>query len=95
MADWGRKIFPQFEKLTGCKVRVVAAPDSVQVLGRVEIDLKRGKPAADVILGADTLDWERLQKITERDVRRRSFGRGESCSRGESVALEVSGPRAL
>jgi len=64
----GPQIFPQFEKLTGCKVRVVAAPDAVQVLGRVEIDLKRGKPAADVILGADTLNWERLQKITERDV---------------------------
>src|SRR5258708_288764 len=61
----GPVIFPEFEKLTGCKVRVIASGDAVQVLGRVEIDLKRGKPSADVILGVDALNWDRARKVSD------------------------------
>lgn len=62
----GEKIFPEFEKLTGCKVRILASGDAIQLLGRVEIDLKRGKPAADVILGVDNLLWERTAPLAAR-----------------------------
>ena len=61
----GPVIFPEFEKLTGCKVRIIASGDAVQVLSRVEIDLKRGKPPADVILGVDALNWDRARKVSD------------------------------
>ena len=65
----GAVIFPQFEKRTGCKVRVIASGDAIQNLSRVEIDLKRGKPSADVILGVDALNWERARNLSDPDYR--------------------------
>jgi thiamine transport system substrate-binding protein len=61
----GAKIFPKFEKLTGCKIHVLASGDAVQVLSRVEIDEKRKHLEGDVILGIDTLLWQRAALVAD------------------------------
>jgi len=61
----GPAIIPLFEKKCRCHVRVLPSGDAAQVLNRVEIDAKRGKPIADVIVGIDQQIWERAREFTQ------------------------------
>ncbi len=53
VADWGPgpELARRFERLTGCRVRLVSCGDAGQVLSRAI--LERGKPVADVLVGID------------------------------------------
>jgi len=61
----GAKIFPLFEKQCQCKLRALASGDAVQMINRVELDSKRNKSTAHVMLGLDQNLWLRAKPFTE------------------------------
>lgn len=64
----GPLIFPEFERQSGCKVRVLTAGDAIQALSRAEIDSKRGALSGDVLLGVDPLMWKRVSALAATSV---------------------------
>jgi thiamine transport system substrate-binding protein len=61
----GPRVFPLFEKKYGCRIRALASGDGGQILTRLAVDAKRGKPSAHLVLGIDQPIWERLQPWVE------------------------------
>ena len=61
----GAQIIPLFEKKFDCHVRALASGDATQLLTRLELDAKRGKPTAHVVVGVDQQLWERVKKWVE------------------------------
>jgi thiamine transport system substrate-binding protein len=61
----GPEIFPLFEKRCGCKVKALASGDGAQLVSRLELDAKRGKPTAAVVVGLDQHLWARARGLTE------------------------------
>lgn len=61
----GEKLFSPFEARENCKVRVIAAGDSLQMLGRVELDQKTEQPSADLLIGVDQLTWTRAKAFAD------------------------------
>ncbi|MGK5086078.1 thiamine ABC transporter substrate-binding protein [Bdellovibrionota bacterium FG-2] len=49
----GSQIIPLFEKQCACKVRLLASGDAAQLLTRLQLDEKRGKSDAHLVLGLD------------------------------------------
>jgi thiamine transport system substrate-binding protein len=62
----GASIFPIFEKKYGCHIRALASGDGGQLLTRLELDAKRNKVLAHVVLGIDRPIWERAQPWIEK-----------------------------
>ena len=61
----GPAVIPAFEKKCGCRVKLLPAGDGGQVLNRVELDAKRGKQIADVMLGIDQYLWPRAREYSD------------------------------
>lgn len=61
----GEEIFPVFEKKENCKIRVLSAGDGGQLLTRLQLDAKRGKPTAQLVMGLDTATWIQAQPWLE------------------------------
>lgn len=59
----GKAIIPLFEKKYGCKVTAPALGDAAQVVARLELDAKRGKPVAHVVVGIDDQLWPRVKSL--------------------------------
>ena len=54
-------IFPVFEKRYHCKIRALAWGEGGQIVSRIEIDAKRGKPTAHLVMGVDQSLWPSLK----------------------------------
>jgi thiamine transport system substrate-binding protein len=61
----GSALFPLFEKKCGCKIRALPSGDGGQLLSRLQLDQRRGKPTAHVVLGLDQQIWERAKPLVE------------------------------
>ncbi len=61
----GREIFPLFEKKNHCHIRALASGNGGQILTRLQLDAKRGKSVAQLIVGIDQSSWEIAQPWTE------------------------------
>jgi thiamine transport system substrate-binding protein len=61
----GPAIFPIFEKQNRCRVRALASGDGAQILTRLELDARRGKPTAQLVVGIDQPLWERAKPWLE------------------------------
>ncbi len=61
----GPALFALFEKKTGCRVHAIPCGDGGQLLSRVELDAKRDKQKAHLVLGIDQFVWERIKPWTE------------------------------
>ena len=57
----GPEIFPAFEKLCQCKVRVQSVGDAAQLLSRLSLDEQQGKKNAQVIVGLDEHLFKKAQ----------------------------------
>lgn len=54
----GPKVVPIFEKSCACQVKIVSVGNAGQLLGRIQLDEKRKKPVAHVVIGLDTPTWQ-------------------------------------
>jgi thiamine transport system substrate-binding protein len=61
----GAQIIPLFEKKFECRVRALASGDGTQLLTRLELDVKRRKPTAQVVVGIDQQVWDRAKQWVE------------------------------
>ncbi len=61
----GPVLFSQFEKQSGCRVRVLTYGNGAQLLARLQLDAHRDKRNAHVLLGVDQHLWERVKPWTE------------------------------
>jgi thiamine transport system substrate-binding protein len=61
----GAELLPYLQKECGCTVHFLASGDGGQVLSRAELELQRGKPRAQILLGLDQNLWARAQKVSE------------------------------
>lgn len=57
----GEIIFPLFEAKCGCRVKVNASGDAVQILSRLEIAIQTKQRLPDVLLGIDQILWDRAK----------------------------------
>lgn len=61
----GAVLFSRFEKLCGCTVKAVGVGDAGELLARVQLDSRRKKKSAHVVLGIDQYLWPRIQEWSE------------------------------
>lgn len=61
----GQKIIPMFEKKCGCKVKAISVGDGAQILTRVQLDEKRKKPTAHLVVGIDGPTWQLIKPYAE------------------------------
>ncbi len=61
----GSKIVPLFEKQCGCTVRLLGCGNGGQLLTRLQLDEKRGKSDAHLVLGLDQQTWLQAKHYTE------------------------------
>lgn len=54
----GPRILPLFEKTCACRVAIVSVGNAGRILSRVQLDEKRGKPTAHVVVGLDGPTWQ-------------------------------------
>ncbi|MGK5084746.1 thiamine ABC transporter substrate-binding protein [Bdellovibrionota bacterium FG-1] len=61
----GPEIFPLFEKKWGCRIRALPSGDGAQLLTRLQLDAKRGKSVAHVVMGLDQNTFEAARPYLE------------------------------
>jgi thiamine transport system substrate-binding protein len=61
----GAQIIPLFEEKYKCRVRTLNSGDGAQLLTRLELDAKRGKPTAQIVVGIDQQIWKSVQQWVE------------------------------
>ena len=61
----GAAIFPLFEKKLNCRLRVVGVSDGGQLLTVLDLDQRRKKRGAHVVIGIDQNLWARVQRWVE------------------------------
>ncbi|MEK7691092.1 MAG: thiamine ABC transporter substrate-binding protein [Bdellovibrionota bacterium] len=61
----GDILFPAFEKQCDCKLRVLPSVDGAQMMSRLEIDRKREKTTAHLVLGIDQQIWDKYRPLLE------------------------------
>ncbi len=61
----GSEIIPLFEKKCGCDVRILPSGDGGQLLTRLQLDSRRGKNIAQVVIGLDEQSFERAKPWLE------------------------------
>ncbi len=62
----GREIFSLFEKRCRCRIKALAVGDGGQILSRLTLDKKRGKPTAHLVFGIDQFLWEQIKPFSQR-----------------------------
>ncbi len=61
----GQTLFPRFEAKCGCRIRAVSVGDGGQLLTRLQLDQRRGKPTAHVVFGIDQQIWSRAKGLLQ------------------------------
>lgn len=61
----GPALVSLFEQNCGCTVKLVAHGDGGQLMNRLQLDIRRGKRIADVVLGIDQFLWPRIKQFTD------------------------------